>query len=160
MKKYLFSWMTIALMAFVCVSFTACGGSDDDDNAGGGNGGGERSLVGSWKKIYSSSNSGGSLYEEDKPWGEAADGVIFKGDGTCQEVRFAGDLSVERIKTEYTLKFVDGHLYTHKVGNDEDDWKDRGVWTVSGDVLTLDKLHNDKGGSGTYNTINKYRKIQ
>ena len=35
MKKYLFSWMTIALMAFVCVSFSACGG-DDDDNAGGG----------------------------------------------------------------------------------------------------------------------------
>ena len=159
MKK-LFSWMTIALMAFACVSFTACGGSDDNDNGGGGNGAGERSLVGSWKKIYESNNSGGNFYEEDKAWDEAADGVIFKGDGTCQEVRFAGDLSVERVKTEYTLKFVDGHMYTRKVGKtDEDDWKDRCVWKVSSDILTLDKIHNDKGGSGTYNSIAKYRKI-
>ena len=37
MKKNLFSWMTIMLMAFVCAGFAACGGSDDDGNGGGGN---------------------------------------------------------------------------------------------------------------------------
>ena len=35
MKKHLMSWMTIMLMAFVCVGFAACG-SDDDDNGGNG----------------------------------------------------------------------------------------------------------------------------
>lgn len=34
MQKKFFSWMTIMLMAFVCVGFAACG-SDDDDNGGG-----------------------------------------------------------------------------------------------------------------------------
>lgn len=35
MQKKLFSWMTIALMAFVCVGFAACGSDDEDDNGGG-----------------------------------------------------------------------------------------------------------------------------
>lgn len=157
MKKNILNWMTITLMAFVCVGFTACGG-DDDDNSGGG-GADTRALVGSWKKVFASSNSGGNYVESEKPWDQPADGVIFKGDGTCQEVRFAGDLSVERVKTEYNLKFVDGHMYTCKVGK-TDDWKDRGVWSVSGDILTLDKVHNDKGGEGTYNSIDKYKKIK
>lgn len=45
MQKKLFSWMTIMLMAFVCVGFTACG-SDDDDNGGGGSGGGSTKVNG------------------------------------------------------------------------------------------------------------------
>lgn len=32
MKKNNLSWMTIAMMAFVCVGFFACGGGDDDDD--------------------------------------------------------------------------------------------------------------------------------
>ena len=47
MKKQLLGWMTIALMAFVCVGFTACG-SDDDDEGGSGN----SSVVGMWKRVY------------------------------------------------------------------------------------------------------------
>lgn len=31
MKKNVFSWMTVMLMAFVCVGITACGGDDDDE---------------------------------------------------------------------------------------------------------------------------------
>ena len=38
MKKNIFSWMTIMLMAFVCVGFTACGGGDDDSDGGVGGG--------------------------------------------------------------------------------------------------------------------------
>ena len=39
MKKNILGWMAIALMAFMCVGFAACGGSGDDDNGsrGGGN---------------------------------------------------------------------------------------------------------------------------
>ena len=32
MKKKTFSWMTIMMMVFVCLGFTACGGSDDDED--------------------------------------------------------------------------------------------------------------------------------
>ncbi len=38
MKKNVFSWMTIMLMAFVCVGFAACGGGDDDSDGGVGGG--------------------------------------------------------------------------------------------------------------------------
>ena len=152
MRKEQLCWMTIMLMAFVCVGITACGG-DDDDN--GGSSGSEAQLVGSWKKIYERDyNSDGTFYESEKPWDEAADGVIVKGDGSCQEVSFAGDLSVERVKKDYTLKFADGHLYTCKAGH-TDDWKDRGIWSISGDILTLDKSDNEGG-----HDIKKYRKIR
>ncbi len=36
MKKKMLSWMTIVLMAFVCMFFTACGGGDGDDDIVGG----------------------------------------------------------------------------------------------------------------------------
>ena len=44
MKKSIFSWMTIVLMAFVCAGFTACG-SDDDDNDGCSGGGSKSAKV-------------------------------------------------------------------------------------------------------------------
>lgn len=50
MQKKLFSWMTIALMAFVCVGFAACG---SDDEGGGGSGGGSTKFNGqSYNLIY------------------------------------------------------------------------------------------------------------
>ena len=46
MKKNVFSWMTIMLMAFVCVGFAACGGGSDDDDSDGGVGGGSHNTSG------------------------------------------------------------------------------------------------------------------
>ena len=43
MKKSIFCWMTIALMAFVCVGFAACG---SDDEGGGSSGGGSTKFNG------------------------------------------------------------------------------------------------------------------
>lgn len=48
MKKNILNWMTIVLMAFVCVSFVACG--DDDDDAGGGTAQVPSELIGEWYK--------------------------------------------------------------------------------------------------------------
>ena len=63
MKKSIFCWMTIALMAFVCVGFSACG-SDDDDNGGGNNEIINR-LVGTWQRgsetLIINANRTGSL---------------------------------------------------------------------------------------------------
>ena len=41
MKKNLLSWMTVMLMAFVCVGFAACGDDEEDNNNNSG-------LIGSW----------------------------------------------------------------------------------------------------------------
>ena len=38
MKKNILNWVSIIMMAFVCVGFTACGDSDDNDNSGSGGG--------------------------------------------------------------------------------------------------------------------------
>ena len=64
MKKNILSWMTIMLMAFVCVGFAACG--DDDDN-GGGSGAGSMKFNGkSYNLAYGfwqpESSSSGSKY--------------------------------------------------------------------------------------------------
>lgn len=40
MKKNLFSWMAIAMMAFACVGLAACGGDDGDNGGNGGTSGG------------------------------------------------------------------------------------------------------------------------
>lgn len=47
MKKYIFSWMAIFTIAFVCVGMTACGGSDNDDG-GSGSGGSGNSGISGW----------------------------------------------------------------------------------------------------------------
>ena len=64
MKKNIMSWMTIALMAFVCVGFAAC--SSDDDNGGGGSGGGSTKVNGqSYNLSYGFWDAGSStLYFE------------------------------------------------------------------------------------------------
>ena len=51
MKKNILSWMTIVLMAFMCIGFSACGGDDDDNGGGSGGSGGQvrdANLIGTW----------------------------------------------------------------------------------------------------------------
>ena len=70
MKKNIFNWMTIALMAFMCVGFAACGGSGDDGSNGGyQQGAGNNVLVGTWK------------CSTTHPWDIQAT-LIFKSDGS------------------------------------------------------------------------------
>lgn len=45
MKKNLLSWLTIAMMATVCVGFSACSSNDDDDEEEGGGGGSAPGIV-------------------------------------------------------------------------------------------------------------------
>ena len=51
MKKNIFSWMTIMLMAFVCVGFTACGDDDDNGETGGGDSSGSGTFQGA-KRVF------------------------------------------------------------------------------------------------------------
>ena len=67
MKKQLLGWMTIVLMAFVCVTFTGCGDDDDD----GGSASIPSGLIGTW---YKTSGTGVS-----NKW---SINVTFNADGT------------------------------------------------------------------------------
>lgn len=49
MKKNYCSWMTIIMMAFVCISITSCGSDDDDVSV-------KVQLIGLWKTSMGSSN--------------------------------------------------------------------------------------------------------
>ena len=65
MKKYFLSWMSIMMMALVCVGFSACGGDGDDDDGGGSGDINVKALVGSsWYK--SETYAGGENVETKK----------------------------------------------------------------------------------------------
>jgi len=65
MKKSLFGWLTIVMMAFVCVGFAACGGDDDGDGGGSSGGSGSGAMGGNgvsfnFNKAYFYAESGGN----------------------------------------------------------------------------------------------------
>ena len=87
MKKYLFSWMTIVLMTFVCVGFVACG-SDDDDNSSS-----SSQLIGTW-------------YQYDNGYIQAFKGYL---DFSILSLRFN--------KTQFCFQHLQlGHSETHLSG--------------------------------------------
>ena len=92
MKKTIFGWMTIALMAFVCASFVACGGGSDDDAGGGVN---ASPLVGTWNLTESGSNS-------DSSW-QGSDTFVFNADGTGTYTS-VGWTSYRQQKYNYNIK--------------------------------------------------------
>lgn len=71
-KKYLFGMLTMLMVAFANLCFTACGDGDDEEEQGGG--GSQSVLVGSWYTSWDkeTSSAGTSGYET---W-------TFKNDGT------------------------------------------------------------------------------
>ena len=70
MKKNIFSWMTIMLMAFVvCAGFTACGDDDDSGETGGGDSSGAGTFQGAKRvfgdnlvKVFTRSDTPSSVY--------------------------------------------------------------------------------------------------
>ena len=138
------SWMTIALMAFVCVSFTACG-SDDDDN--GGNGSNSSGLVGTWRTYSSTSDGTPSETLGHVLW-------VFQSDGIMYEHDIDDNLNIEAGSTEtFKYRTENGHLFTDKLKSDgyRNDWKDEGAYTIKGDILEITK---DSG------KIKRYKKIK
>lgn len=129
MKKNVFSRMTIMLMAFVCVGFTACG--DDGDNEGVGN---TSDFVGTWR-TYSTDN--------DEPTSELGHVIwVFNTDGIMYEHDIDDDLNIIEESTEtFKYKAENNHLYTDKLKNDgyRNEWKDEGAYVISGNTLDLTK---------------------
>lgn len=145
MKKNILNWMTIVLMAFVCASFVACGGSDDNNDATGdtttGTGIGDNSFIGTWRK-YSSSNPSEL---KNVIW-------VFEAGGKMYEHDIDANLNIVEGSTEtFLYKAEAGHLYTQKQKEGKQyDWKDEGAYTITGDVMELTK-------EGKVNRLKKIR---
>ena len=132
MKKNIFSWMTIVLMAFVvCAGFSACG--DDDDNEGGGN---ASIFIGTWRKYSSDPNTG-------EPSSELGHVIwVFNTDGTMYEHDIDDDLNIIEGSTEtFKYKAENNHLYTDKLKKDgyRNEWKDEGTYVISGNTMDIFK---------------------
>lgn len=150
MKKKLFSLMTIAMMALVCVGLTACGSDDDDNNNGSGGGSAvvtESSLYGIWKDhhsvnisyyksndgewkegsrhtyYYNEVTSSGFLFEEG---GKAKNLIMLNADGTYRPDAYY----------EYNYKVENGRLYVMKIGEGETGtWEDYGKIQITGNTM-------------------------
>ncbi len=145
MKKHLLSWVTIAMMAFVCVGFAACGSDDDNDGGEGGNAG---SLVGDWKKVFKTKkvfekNSSGEWElkrtEEKTYEGKSSStGIRFKADGKAVELTVKSDGSRSEDDEQFQYKLEDGKLYMLELDQkDKDGWELLGPIVLSGDSFTI-----------------------
>ena len=94
MKKCILNWMTIALMAFVCVGLLSCSKSDDKSGDSGGN---NNPLVGTWSFTKSGSSSDGTWSQTDT--------FVFNANNTGTKTS-VGWASYKQQKQPYNFKDV------------------------------------------------------
>lgn len=164
MKKQLFSWMTIALMAVVCVGFAACGG---DGDGGSGTGSGSSSLSGKWKKIserearYQLEENGKWIVTEDEGEKASTSGSGFIFDGKNARLVYFNSDGSYTLETDdlFEFKVQDGHLYLLELDeHDTDGFEDYGAINITGNEFTLVE---EKYYSGSQKKVKtkRYRKI-
>ena len=118
MKKYLFCLMTLAMMAMVSVSFTACGSDGDDDGGSGSGGINVKELVGrSW---YKSETTAGKDNVETKKYSLAFKTQYF----ATVRISGSGDDKDEHYRWDYGEKdcpfTVNGNVMTIEYNGDFD----------------------------------------
>jgi hypothetical protein len=163
MKKTLFSLMTIALMAVVCVGFSACG-SDGDDNGGGSSSG----LTGVWKRTYKyeikytkdASGQWVKSSEKEKTYGDndGSEGYLFESGGMAKLLYNVLADGTYKVEEEFKYKVEGGHLYMWELDDrDEDGWEDVGKITVSGNTFEMQEEEID----GNYKKVStkRYKKV-
>ena len=126
MKKRLFYWMTIMLMAFAYVGLAACGSNDDDDNSNSNN----SRLVGTW---YSTGEN------EYYSWTET---LIFQSNGTGSFSDRYVDQKGGIEKNSYTFNYTildenngSGHVYEVITSGDRMGRENVVSFTINGNKL-------------------------
>ena len=162
MKKFLLSLMSIALMAVVCVGFTACGSDDDGDN-----GGGSGDIVGVWKRTYKKTtyfqqNNSGEWVQVGDPKvktydGKEASGFRFLPGNKAVEIDIDADNNVKYEGEQFEYKIENGKLYLLELDHPEDGYEMWGVITFSGDQFELTK--EEMEGNSKELKIYVYKKI-
>ena len=164
MKKNLLGWMTIALMAFVCVGFAACG-SDDDDNGGGGANG----ITGMWKRTYKleidyRKNSSGQWEEtsrKEKTYEDReAHGFLFQQNGKAESIYIETDGSYySENKYGFDYKIEGGKLLMKSnYPGDTDGFEVWGAITFQGSTFEL--VEDDIDGNNREYELTRYQKVK
>ena len=124
MMKNILKYMTIALMAFTCVGFTACGG-DDDDNLDGGSSS-SNVLVGTWTKHIGS-------------W---PDTFIFYSDGTGV-YKNGNNNGTYQTGIVYSIKSYSGNKGTVYIKYNDDGYSETRGFTINGNRLRFENELED-----------------
>ena len=106
MKKNIFSWLTIVVMAVVCVGFVACG-SDDDD----GGGAVPSELIGTWR-----GTNGHWTFEYTFNADRTGSGSGWTGRGSTYQWRYTYTVSGNTIKCKGASVYAgfDGEVTTNE----------------------------------------------
>jgi hypothetical protein len=163
MKKVLFGFVAVFMMAVICVGLSACS-SDDSNGAGGGSG----NLVGTWRlvsevKTYYTKADGQwketDRKEEDvKKDDQATSGFIFYADGKARLIFIKGDGTYE-LETDdwFKYKLENGNLFLiEEDPKDNDGWELWGACTVADNTMQIKRDRLEKKG---YVTVKTYRKM-
>lgn len=123
MKKVLLGFLSILMMAVVCVSFSACGsdgGSSDGNNDDSGSGSPANALVGTWSRNYSTA---------DVP--NAKEVYTFNNNGS-------GSYKNAYQTATFTYGIANGYLSV-KIRYSDSSYTVDDVWsyTINGNTLTL-----------------------
>lgn len=117
MKKNIFKWLSIFVMAVVCVGFASCGDDDEDVNPGGGSGGSDSGVEGKFqgpKRVF-----GNNLL---KSYGTSS---------SLTELTYNSDdfvTKIKRGKTEYEVSYSDNQVIVTRFYNGEK--RNSGTFTI------------------------------
>lgn len=159
MKKYLFYFVSIFVMALVCVGFTAC--NNDEGSDGGG-------LEGIWKRTYKlettfykdASGEWKQSGNEEKNYGDdqGSHGFMFLSGGKAKLLYDVKTDGTYKIEAEVRYKISNGYLYMLELNEkNKDDWYNLGKITISGNTFELYEEEIDKNYK-EYETT-RYKKI-
>ena len=160
MKKTLFSLMTIALMAVVCVGFSACGSDGDGDSSS--------SLEGVWKRIYKKTtvyvkDSNGKWVQSGEPSDEtyagSASGFQFMSGNKAQEIDIDANGNVTPDGDAFEYKIENGKLYMLELDHPEDGWESFGTINISGNTFELTSEDQKSSSSRKEVKLKRYRKM-
>ncbi len=161
MKKNLFSLMTIALMAVVCVGFSACGSDGDGDSSS--------SLEGVWKRVYKKTtiyekNSSGQWVQQGQPEeksyeGKESDGIQFLPNKRAVEVDIEADGTVTPDDDIFEYKIENGKLYMLELDHPEGGWEEVGTIVFAGNTFELTSEDQKSSSSRKEVKLKRYRKM-
>ena len=160
MKKTLFSLMTIALMAVVCVGFSACGSDGDGDSSS--------SLEGVWKRVYKKTtiyvkDSNGKWVQSGEPSEEtyegSASGFQFMSGNKAQEVDIDANGNVTPDGDAFEYKIENGKLYMLELDHPEDGWESFGTINISGNTFELTSESGKSTSTRKEVKLERYKKI-
>lgn len=139
MKKNIFKWLSIFVMAVVCVGFASCGDDDEDVNPGGGSGGSDSGVEGKFqgpKRVF-----GNNLL---KSYGTSS---------SLTELTYNSDdfvTKIKRGKTEYEVSYSDNQVI---VTRQMSTYSRQYIFTIGSNGFAESYTSSKVGGGGNRDVV-------